>query len=380
VCTVILVDLVLLWGAVELILRLILGPPPPSVQVFSGLEAKDHYLDIVDGRVQTLFQVYEVIDGGQNTGGHAGALADDEVWKDEVGMQHDKAVLISQRTDRDRVVVIGGSAVHSGSGISQRLEFPARLGQWLGVETLNLGAPALDTHDLVALMGELAQVDYSVLVVYAGHNDFGNTYFQNRYGDMAGGLAARFRAFLDRFQLFAQTRRVLGNVQGNPDEVFRPLDLTRMWATLRFYEANLRRIAWLADQQGVDLVMVVPTSSLTHSPVETGCTVEPCAATYWQKGLILARTDPDQALDLLSEARDMDSIPLRTPSAAQDAVRRVAADVGARLVDPSRELPRDFELDIPSRSYFKDIVHLNAAGHQAMAELIGPTVAEILQE
>jgi hypothetical protein len=256
-------------------------------------------------------------------------------------------------------------------------EFPALLQKRLDREVLNLAAPALDSHDLVRLAQELGIVEHQTLVVYTGHNDFGNTYFQERYGNLAGGAAARMRALLERFQLYAQLRRAVGGLDGRPyahgqraGRSYPPLDTTRFWAALRYLEANLRKLSWICAGRGVDLVLVVPTSSLVSAPIEPACRADPCASKLWRQGLSASTSDPTRAVALLQQARDLDPIPLRAPSLAMETVREVATDLGVGLVDPSKELPRDTELNLPRRTLYKDVVHFTAAGHAAMADLL----------
>ena len=206
-----LVALLFLGGA-EGLLRGLLGPPPPPVRVYRALGEHERYFQIsADGA--TVSALYDAEAGIPDFPVDAGG---------------------------QRVVVMGGSSVHGGSpGVEDAWEFPGRLEVLTGAETLNLGQPGLDSFDLVRMLDELlaAAVRIDVLVVYAGHNDFGNTLFENRYGTLRAGLSARALSVLGRLQLFSQLSRLLQPISGSTrraqddpqrsDEGARPLNAAR---------------------------------------------------------------------------------------------------------------------------------------------------------
>ena len=112
----------MLLGVGELSLRFMLGPPPPAVRVFSALGQKHpQFLEEgPSGWVTTYQRVPTVL-----------------------------------RSDT-YAVVVGGSSVHRGGpGVVTDREFPAIAGRGLGRPVLNLGAPGLDSHDLLSLVEEL---------------------------------------------------------------------------------------------------------------------------------------------------------------------------------------------------------------------------------
>ena len=55
----------------------------------------------------------------------------------------------------------------------------------------------------------------SAWVVYTGHNDFGNTYFHQRYKGWSGTLGAHFEALSTRLALFQIGRSFLTVPAGN---------------------------------------------------------------------------------------------------------------------------------------------------------------------
>lgn len=345
---------VVLAGA-ELALRIGLGPPPPPVAVYSGLQPHEHYFSTDEGIVTADYQSRDPL----------------PPWPAQV--------------DHPRAAVIGGSSVHERSaGVRPSGQFPALLEARTGIDTLNLGSPALDSHDLVRLVEELLAFPPDVLIVYTGHNDFGNTYFNQRYGDLSAGISARAQAGMEQLQLFCQLRRLVAPLSqaasAGPSFNNRgaPISRTQWWAALRYLEANLRRIVWMSSRADVPVVLVTPVSALARPPASQRCLGEgPCAMDLWRSAL--QETDPAQAEALMRRARDYDGIPMRAPAQAIEAVRRVAEEEGAVLLDAEALLPRHPTLDTPADDLFHDHVHFTAEGHAAMADLIAPVVQSILE-
>ena len=336
-------------GGVELGLRVGLGPPPPPVRVYDALQDAPGWFLTNDKGVHALYQ------RGFSIGPFPGQV------------------------EGPRAAVIGGSSVRGGNGsLKVDGEFPALLGQRLGLPVLNLGAPGLDSHDLAALTpGLLEQAQIDLLIVYTGHNDFGNAWFQSRFGDVPGGLRARALAGLERLQLFVQLRRLLTPPAAKPLRGAAPLPWTfdRLWATARYLEQNLRQICFQAGRAGVPVLLVAPASDLQRAPVERRCGDGPCAATVWESA---ASADPEARGALLRRARDLDPAPLRAPGIGVDAVRAVGrTESGVTLVDAELGLPQ--ESGAPARALFVDHMHFSAEGHAAMAALLEAPARAALQ-
>lgn len=338
-----------LIGSAEGLLRWLLGPPPPPVVVFSGLEPHESYFSVEDGMVTAIYQSRDPL----------------PPW--------------SAVVDHPRIAVIGGSSVHERSaGVLPQQQFPALIEDATGIDTLNLGSPALDSHDLVRLVEELLEFQLDTLIVYTGHNDFGNTYFNQRYGSIRAGLSARTQAGMEQLQLFCQLRRMLtpitqtttagpNTIPGQAPIISR----TQWWAALRYLESNLRRIVWMSQKADVSVLLVTPVSSLASPPASRLCPEEgPCSSVLWGSARSLYSTDREAAEALMRKARDHDPIPMRAPSHAVDAVRRVAAEEGVRLIDAERDLPQHDTMATPAEELFYDHVHFTAAGHLAMANLL----------
>jgi len=343
----------------ELAMRAVLGPPPAAIAVYSALGAHESYLDITDGQA-TL-----------------------RVGRGDVPA-------FSARSDAPRVAVLGGSSVHGGSpNVHHTREFSGRLATALDVEVVNLGSPGLDSHDVVRLTRELSAVDLSAVVVYTGHNDFGNAFFEQRYGSVSAGLFARVHGALSHLQLFAQLSRVLRPTTGT-DRRARPgmapqqhevqtLDAHARRLAVEGLAANLEQVAWMTHERDVPVVMVVPVCKLTSWPGGQDCAPGTCPADRFAEAEALAPDDPAGAVAILRQLRDTDPVPLRAPTVAQDAVRDVASRWDhITLVDPSVALDRDPVFDVPHRRLFIDPVHFSPDGHRAMAELLDAPVRAAL--
>ena len=332
---------------VEVCLRMSIGPPGAPVQIYSGIDGlRDHWFVADSDGIRTTYQ---------NTRG-------------------DRGTWIPFENPRQRIAVLGGSSVHGGStDLSSELEFASLLQERLDVDVYNLGRVSLDSHDLLAIMEELQVVEMDAWVVYTGHNDFGNTYFHQRYAGWSGGLVARLQGVMSRLQIYTQLSQMVGRVRANtsdpdPRNQFGAPEIgrTQKMQALVYLEQNLRRMAWLASENDVPLIFVVPASRLEVRPKGQGCETEDfCAVALYEEGR-------------LAEARDADSIPLRAPSYALDMIRRVATEEGVDLVDADSMLPRQPGESYPDTTYFMDVVHFTESGHRAMADLIAPTLGEVL--
>lgn len=346
-----------LLALVESGLRLGLGPPPPPVRVLGVLGEKDFRLE-ARGPVMV------------------------PIWQEE---SHLGVRPFPCQVDKPRVAVLGGSSVHGGSlGVGFGGEFPARLGQRLKIPVLNLAAPALDSFDHVRIVEALGDCRADLLVLYAGHNDLGNARFFARYGTVSAGLVAHAQGALEHLQLFVQLRRlvdrrVVGGTTANVGDALPPLTAAQEQTSLRYLEANLRRIAWLCREAGRKLIFVTPVSQLTSPPVDPGCAEEGCAGEAYAEAMRLKDEDPARAALLLRAARDLDRIAVRANSAVLALLGRVAAEEGVGFIDAEAELPRDPDFDVPNGGLFLDGLHLSASGHEALAKLIGPAVQAALE-
>lgn len=347
------VSLALVEGA----LRIAFGPPPPPVAVYNTYDEGGALFTEAGGSVRTGF------------------------------VRVDPPPPFPASPSGPRCMVIGGSSVHGGSpDVPPSGEFPSLLEKQTGITTVNLGVPGHDSFDHREVVQAALRWPWTCMVLFIGHNDFGNTYFQTRYGDLSGGLQARARAGLERSQLYVLLSRALRPPAGTETRRFGLpqnqdgfMTETRWWAALRYLRANTEQMLWMARRAGVAVVVVSPASSLLEAPAQGACSEPGCATLLFQQAMSLRRSDPSAAVALLKRARDTDRVPLRAPGAAIDALREAAEASGAAWVDAEAGLPAEPDLPVPARSLFRDAVHFTAAGHQAMADLIAPALKRAVE-
>lgn len=348
------------FAVAEASLRFLVGPPLPAVPVFAALSEHERYL-----------------------------LADGDVFTPSYSLP---AMPAFSRTKAGlRFAVLGGSSVHGGTvTLAYDREFPHRAGRMLGAEVLNLGSPGLDSHDHVRILEELAPVELDALVVYAGHNDFGNAHFESRYGTLSSALVAHTRSALGRLQVYTQLARLVTPATGarrrtreqmlpGGGEVT-PLNESRREMALAGFRANLDRMAWTTKQRGLPMVLMTPVSKLTAPSVEAPCDdPQTCPQAQIDRARALAPTDPAGAAALLERVRDSDPMALQAPTAAVEAVRHVANGWShVALVDAEAGLPRDRTFEVPSGRLFIDAVHLSPQGHNQMASLLAIGLEDVL--
>jgi hypothetical protein len=184
-----------------------------------------------------------------------------------------------------------------------------------GVEVVNLGGGGLDSHDMLRIFEQLRDWPFETIFLYGGHNDFGNLWLDGR----DEGLAARTRlvAQMEKSALYGLLARPTALTAELFMEDVRSRDV---WITkaqreraLADLEANLRRMAWLAERRGSTLVLVTPVNDLLRPPV-SGCPRPPCSRTSsisarratrpWQRsswGCCLVEDDRDDALNGVAE-------------------------------------------------------------------------------
>ncbi len=327
-----------------------MGPPPPPVRVFGALKDYDQYLAQRGAFIAANF------------------------------VQND-APTIPVETKTPRCAVLGGSSVHEGSpSVPTGAEFPALIGDAVGFPVVNLGAPGLDSFDMVRIVEDMVQWKWSCIVLYGPHNDFGNAFFQSRFGTPLGALGARALAAMEHFQLFTQVARLVnasggtrltGTIHSGPVG----LDDERVERILRYLEQNHRRMAWLAEQNGIKTIIVSPVGHTLNQPGDP-CTNPGCARALYQEAIAVADWNPQRAAQLFREARDADRIGLRAPTAATAALHQVATETGSIWVDAEKIVPQHQLVPLPSPLLFTDGVHFTAAGHRAMAEAITPAVRQ----
>ncbi len=338
------------FAGVEIGLRLLLGPPVPTLEIHLVPRPSDRLLELGEETFGTVFR---------GPGEHP---------------------VFPIGSERPRFVVLGGSSVHEGEhGVGEALEFTQRCADRLGVVGINLGFPGLDSFDLVRIMEQLGPIDLDAMVVYAGHNDLGNVAMGRRYQGLGPFARLELQAGLERLRCYWLLAAGIARVgarkprQGHPQ----PLSAAQREAATRHFRANLERMAWISARQERPLVLVVPISRLTLPPEAQPCGGQDCPRPLFEAGMAERYRDPYAAAALLRRARDLDGLAVRASSSVQEAVREVAAAYDhVHLLDAPRLLPSEDGLAVPADELFSDPLHLSEAGHQALggelATVLGP--------
>ena len=317
-----------------------------------------------------------------------------------------------------RMLGFGESSMRGGSGLPPAREFPNLIASMLTaqgtpLEAVNLGRSGFDTNLLPRVVYEALVFKPTLALFYFGHNDIANATIEQRYGDLGGALEARATVLLERTQIFTQLQQRLA-----PRAPRRPLTMdeivgmtqAQVTATVANFKRNLSTAVALCQSAGVEPILITPGSPIDRwfastpvcpdalpggawTPFRAGYTLRldrispsdverahqlapTCPEVEYLWGLLtLQRGDRDQGWALLAAARDDDPVPMRANSQIVEAVREVAAERDAGLVD--------FEASLRTQNteegLFSDNVHLTPPTHEMLARLALPVVAERLQ-
>jgi len=321
-----------------------------------------------------------------------------------------QSAVSAERLDgKRRVLWVGGSSIHGGTqGIAIAEEAPGRLAALLGVESVNFGGIGMDTISIGAILDDALSIQPDVLVVYSGHNEFGNAVFTGRYGDAQTARLSKIRARLGASRLYQflemaiRGRETMALPSAATEGQF-TVDAARRTEVYRRYEERLRHIVGRASAAGVPVVLVTLMSNPVAPSIEFSCpeavkragftAVRPealavdglretdlaaaeqlapgCADLRW----IRARRAGDRAA--LDALRDADPLPVRADSTLNGVVRRVAAETGATLVDADG-FARMAGNGLEPSAWFLDPMHFTIAGHDALARMVAQGVAPLL--
>jgi lysophospholipase L1-like esterase len=312
-----------------------------------------------------------------------------------------------------RVVAIGGSTVRAGAEPALGLdgEFPALLEAALGVEVLNLGVPGANAEDLLRRFPEVLGFSPDVVLIYSGHNAYVMA-TQVGLDEELGQSRTRLGLLLRRSSLFLALDEQLtpppALVGERPRFALGPLERE---AVRREHLVHLRAMVELAQAAGVPVVLSTVASNPFAPPVAQDCPEvfdalgldRPMLGSE-HRPLDLAGLRPEQTQDLdldciqarylhgralwdagrhaearehLDAARDLETLPMRADRAMNEDLRALAEQTGVALVDADRAF-RARGLGLEPPTWMADVLHPNAAGHQALAALFAPETARLL--
>ena len=307
--------------------------------------------------------------------------------------------------ERPRVVWLGGSSIRGGNGLVPAHQEAAQLlPQMIDVESLNMGAPGLDSSHLLSMLPEVLGLDPDVLVIYSGHNDLGNVTFQTRFSDRQTVWTTRTRSLLSHSRLFelidVRVSSVAPSAVPQPYAAKETIDESERSAAHAGFERNLRWIVRGAQEHGVVVILATPMSNPISPPVVWACSelhelpqspmrtstqhIPPivedvdCADFHWMRGMQAITTgDMETANRSLDAARDTDPTPLRADQAMSAIVVEVAGAEHVTLVDTRAEA-RVVGGGIEPPHFFADPVHFSAHGHRFVAEHVASALEGLL--
>ncbi len=290
---------------------------------------------------------------------------------------------------KPRVIWLGGSSVHEAFG-TDRDEASGQLARMLpAVESINLGAPGVETSHILDLMPQVLDFEPDALVLYVGHNDRGNRVFEAWSDSERRTMAVRG---LLRWSKLFESLDLAMHRRTRATEIHVDVNAVR-----EAFEARLSQIVDMARARGVEVLLVTPTSTAWAPSVRWQCPEvmmgrlqlgDPTHLKAMRRleGLDLegdcrdlawARAVVERDLETLDELRDTDPLPMRADRATVEVVRRVAAEHDARLVDANAAF-RKVGGGLEPHGFYLDNLHLRPTGHARIAQLVKPVLEEAL--
>jgi lysophospholipase L1-like esterase len=254
------------------------------------------------------------------------------------------------------------------------------------VEVINLGIAATNSFSMLDILDELLEHRPDAIVYYGGHNEY--------YGAFGAGSAvgvpgsdgvARIFLRLQRLRSVRLANHLIGKARRRGTSVD-GADASFMGAVARDraialggpvyargvqqYEANLTRIVRRARRAGVAMYLAsVASNERDHRPFSSPDNA--AADSAFARGMArLAAGDSTAARDAFAEARDLDLIRFRAPSAFVEVARRVAAAEDAVYVPVAEAFAAASPAGSPGRELFLEHVHPNAAGSWLIARTV----------
>lgn len=255
--------------------------------------------------------------------------------------------------------------------------YPARLDRLAaerlgrdGVEVYNAAVPGYNTYQgLLLLRGKLRHLDADVITVRFGWNDLAMSKEQaigNAFEESDSAAVRWVEDLLLRTALYPFARRLGMEIRARLGSAAPAVPAApRRWrpnVPLELFERNLRRIVDLGRERGSEVWLLTSPDPLG---TEAG----------------RRRYEAAPATSAAKQALEVNGLPsferlAEIHAEYNDAVRRVAAETGATLVD----LDRAFRESSDPAALFDggDVMHPNEAGHQLEAEVLLRHLAPLL--
>jgi len=337
---------------------------------------------------------------------------------------NDQSFAIEKAPDGTRIFCLGGSSAYGfpwGSeaafcGVLRdvlREAYPART-----IEVVNASGMSYGMRRLNIVADELLSYEPDLFIVFGGHNEFversssGSLRERGRLRNaLEVGLSySRLYSFLyDRLRRETPTpppSPTAFRVRRAGGMTFNAQEKVRIAAE---YEGELSRLVSTIRERRIPVLLAtVPCNLREWRPERSETSVELSDSGYatWRTHLLEGRAqlqsgEPERAFETLEQARkiapdfaethywlgktlesrarwreaasayeaacDLDASPVRRTGAINDAVRRVAADAGVRLLDVDRLFAEQSEHGLVGFNLIEDYVHPTLYGHELIA-------------
>lgn len=325
--------------------------------------------------------------------------------------------------DEYRVAIVGESTVQGypypyNLSISKYVE--ALLDDCLPgqeVTVFNFGFTAVASYPVSRVVDEIAEVpELDAVVVLAGHNEFFGA-----YGVASSQYAGSSRRLMRLHEMGNQLRTVrfarqLLDSTPEEDSQQRSQGLIRVMAAadsiapddprrghaVRLLAANLEHSAEVCRRRGIPMFMgTMPSNLADFAPVGFSSAArsdtdsrlgdalalpeserlsavlsilegERSHALLWFRAgqLLEAAGRTDEAREAYLNARNLDGMPWRAPSATNDAIRETASRLGVPLIDCEAAFAQATKRPAPGWDFFDDHVHPSRIGRMLYARTI----------
>jgi len=347
---------------------------------------------------------------------------------------------IAKDKNEFRIFVLGGSTVQGRpysieSSFTTWLELalqsaePAR--KW---DVVNCGGVSYASYRLVPILREILNYQPDFIVVYTGHNEFLEDRTYANVKQMPNGMI-RIATGVAKLKSFQLIRHLCGDWVSQPEHVTGSKTKTELKAevdalldyrngledyhrdaqwqagVIQHLDFNLRRMARLAKEAGVPLVIVNPAVNQKDCPPfkiasddDLSDSLREQVADLWSQAKAHQSDSVEQAIGLLKQAlaiddlhaglhyhiaqcylhvgkvglakhhfnraKDEDVCPLRMLSSMRETINDVAHETGTSVIDAQQEFEKLSDDGITGDHLFIDHVHPNLVGHQQLSSLL----------
>lgn len=307
-------------------------------------------------------------------------------------------------------------------------------------EVVNCGGISYATYRLVPIMRELLGHEPDLFIIYTGHNEFLEDRTYQRLKRMPPVLLRLHRVMLNLrsyclAQQFLSRRRARRTDMGHPSKTVLPAEVQakldfqeglgsyhrdKVWrqGTIKHFRHNLETMVQVSRGAAVPIILVNPVSNLKDCPpfkseFRTDLPERQMqrVVELWERAKRLDWADAYGKIRLLEQAASLDNrhagllyligkcyermgrfakaknwfvlakeqdvCPLRILEPMHEAIRDIAAQYNAPLVDVRALIEQRTEDGVPGDEWLLDHVHPSIAGHQLIADSLYQAVQDM---